>query len=239
MQLSDSMITALIGATATFVSAMFQLYVNARRQAAERKAGKPASSKSGTWLSIFALMLAAAVGGYAAAEYKNSREREADALIRQEMQTRLRDIGDAAVRLERGGKKKNEQADIDDKLAAERRRGAEGVVALISLPPCAGGPGAPETPAGCNEAGALRASVCATIPAAATVTEVQYFSKTDDSAKPWPESRVQIGQDAGGVKFVDALYERPRADAKEVCQRFIDWDSQKARQARILVKYTL
>src|SRR5258706_354849 len=128
MQLSDSMITALIGATATFVSAMFQLYVNARRQAAERKAGKPASSKSGTWLSIFALMLAAAVGGYAAAEYKNSREREADALI---------------------------------------------------------------------------------------------------------------GQDAGGVKFVDALYERPQADAKEVCQRFIDWDSQKARQARILVKYTL
>ena len=38
---------ALIGATATFITAMFQLLINARRQAAERAAGKPVSRKSG------------------------------------------------------------------------------------------------------------------------------------------------------------------------------------------------
>ncbi len=240
MQLSDSLIAAMIGAAATFVSAMFQLYVNARRQAAEQKAGKPASKKTGTWLAIFALMLASTVGGYALAEYKNSMRNESDNAIRQEMQTKLHDIGEAAVRLEKVGMQKNELLDADAKLAAERRRGAEGVVALLGLPPCsmaAGAAGAAE--AACSESNALRASVCTLIPASATVTEVQLFTRTEDSTKTWPESRVQLGQDAGAAKFIDAFAERVQPDAKEVCQRFLDWDSQKSRQARILVKYTL
>jgi hypothetical protein len=48
---------------------------------------------------------------------------------------------------------------------------------------------------------------------------------------------VLPGQDVGGAKFVDAYYERTQADAKEVCQRFVYWNSQKGRMARILVKY--
>ena len=32
---------------------------------------------------------------------------------------------------------------------------------------------------------------------------------------------------------------RRQADAKEVCQCFVHWNSQKARLARILVKYSL
>ena len=36
MNLSDPVMAALIGATATFITAMFQLLINARRQAAER-----------------------------------------------------------------------------------------------------------------------------------------------------------------------------------------------------------
>ncbi len=252
MQLSDSLIAAMIGACATFISAMFQLYVNAKRQAAEQKAGKPASKKTGTWLAIFALMLASTVGGYALAEYKNSVRSESDNAMRQEMQTRLHDIGEAAVRLEKVGMQKNELLDADARLAMERRRGAEGAIALISLPPCTGTPvsatatatataNAPPAPeaAACNESNALRAWVCAVIPAAATVTDVQLFTRQDDSAKPGAEAKVAAGQDAGGAKFIDGFSERVQPDAKEVCQRFLDWDSQKARQARILVKYTL
>jgi hypothetical protein len=73
----------------------------------------------------------------------------------------------------------------------------------------------------------------------AVVTEVQVFTRLEDSPQPWPEARVQPRQDAGAAKFVDAFYERTQADAKEVCQRFVHWNSQKARLARILVKYTL
>jgi len=69
------------------------------------------------------------------------------------------------------------------------------------------------------------------------VTEVQVFTRLEDSQQPWPEARVQPGQDAGAAKFVDAFYERAQVDGREVCQRFVHWNSRKGRLARILVKY--
>ena len=81
MNMSDPVMAAMIGAGATFATALFQLLVNARRQAAERAAGKPASRKSGNWLAIFALMLAAAVGGYAFAQYQMFRGRDDDKVL--------------------------------------------------------------------------------------------------------------------------------------------------------------
>jgi len=239
MNLSDPVMAALIGASATFATALFQLLVNARRQAVERAAGKPASRKPGTWLAIFALMLAAAVGGYALSEYQVYRDREDGKLLRQEMQTRLRDIGEAAVRLERAGLQRSDQSESEARLVAERKRGAEGVVAIIGLPPCTTGQAGADAQAACNEANAIRASVCVTIPASATVTEVQLFTRTDDAPQSWTESKVQSGQDAGAAKFVDAFYERTQSDSKEVCQRFMHWSSQKGRLARVLVKYVL
>jgi len=78
------------------------------------------------------------------------------------------------------------------------------------------------------------------VPASATVTEVQLFTRTEDSQQPWDETRVQVGQDAGAAKFVDAYIERAQGkESKEVCQHFAHWNSQKGRSARILVKYTL
>ena len=233
----------MIAASASFISAVVQLYINARRQSAERKAGKPVTRKSGNWLAIFALMLAASVGGYFLAEYKGSRDREGDVALRQEMKTRLRDIGDAAARIEQAGLQKNAQGDTDAKLAADRRRGLDGVAAVIGVAPCAviqAAPApAPEASAGCSEANALRVSVCAVIPAAASISEVQLFTRLEDSTKPWTESRVQPGQDAGGAKFIDAPFERTQAENKEICQRFMHWDAQNGRQARIVVKFAL
>src|SRR5258708_9657433 len=109
MNFSDPVMAALIGASATFATALFQLLVNARRQAAERAAGKPATRKTGNWLAIFALMLAAAVGGYAFAEYQTFRDRGDDNALRQGMQSQLRDIGEAAERLAATGGPKNDQ----------------------------------------------------------------------------------------------------------------------------------
>ena len=241
MNLSDPVTAALIGAAATFVTAVIQLTTNARRQAAERAAGKPASRKSGSWLAIFALVLAALVGGYALSEYQSYSLREDDKLLRGEMQSHLRDISAAAVRLERAGLEKNGQSQADARLAAERRRGAEGVAAIISVPPCrASKAGLAQAPAACAENEALRTTLCAVVPASATVTEVQVFTRIEDAQQPWDEARVRAGQDAGAAKFVDAYFERTQGnESKEVCQHFAHWNSQKGRSARILVKYTL
>src|SRR3954470_8646216 len=239
MNLSDPVMAALIGASATFATALFQLLANARRQAAERAAGKPASRKSGTWLSIFGLMLAAAVGGYAFSEYQSFRDRDDEKRLRQEMQMSLRDIGNAAVRLERAGLQRSDQGEMDAMLAAERRRGMEGVAAVVDLPACATSPFGTEPSAACTEARAVHVAVCAIVPLTAIVTDVQVFTRVADAAQTWAESRVQPGQDAGSAKFVDTFYERTQGDAKEVCQRFMHWNNQKPRLARILVKFTI
>jgi carbohydrate-selective porin OprB len=239
MNLSDPVMAALIGASATFTTALFQLLINARRQAAERAAGKPASRKSGTWLAIFALMLAAAVGGYAFSEYQGFRDRDDEKRLRQEMQTSLRDIGNVAVRLERAGLQRSDQGDVDAMLAAERRRGIEGVAAVIEVPACAGSQSGTDASAMCNEAHAVHVTVCAVIPLTAVVSEVQVFTRAADAAQPWTDAKVQPGQDAGSAKFIDTFSERAQGDAKEVCQQFMHWNSQKPRLARILVKYTI
>lgn len=241
MNLSDPVTAALIGAAATSVTAVIQLTANARRHAAERAAGKPVSRKSGSWLTTFALVLAAVVGGYGLSEYQTFSQREDDKVLRAEMQMRLRDISAAAVRLERAGLEKNGQSEADARLAAERRRGAEGVAAIISVPPCrAAKAGLAQAPAACAENAALRTTLCAVVPAPATVTEVQVFTRLEDAQQPWDEARVQAGQDAGAARFVDAYFERAQGkESKEVCQHFAHWNSQKGRSARILVKYTL
>lgn len=221
---------ALIGATATFVTALIQLLVNARRQAAERAAGKPASRKPGTWLAIFALMLAAAVGGYAFAQYLGFQDREDSKALRAEMQSQLRDLGNVATRLEKAGVQRTDPAQGEVMLALDRQHGQEGVSASVDLPPCEGG--------ACSEGTPQRAAVCATIPATATVTEVLMFTRPEDSQQPWADAKVAAGQDAGNAKFVDGYYERAQPDGKAICQRFIHWGSQKGRTARIVVRYT-
>jgi hypothetical protein len=66
------------------------------------------------------------------------------------------------------------------------------------------------------------------------------YTRFEDSQQSWAESRVQAGQDAGMAKFVEKFFERPDGDAaKQVCQGFVNWSGEKARLARIVVKYTL
>jgi len=233
---------AVIGAVATFVTAIIQLTANARRHAAERAAGKPPSPrKSGSWLTTFLLVLAAVVGGYGLSEYQTYSQRGDDRVLREEMQMRLRDLSAAAVRLERAGLEKNDQTEADARLAVERRRGAAGVAAIISVPPCrAPKAGLAQAPAACAEAEALRTTLCAAVPASATVIEVQMFTRVEDAQQPWDEARVLAGHDAGAARFVDAWFERAQGnESKEICQHFAHWNSQKGRSARILVKYTL
>ena len=86
----------------------------------------------------------------------------------------------------------------------------------------------------------MRIVICARVPASATVREVQLYVRAEDSKQPSQEVRVQAGQDAGQARFAEKFTERPDGDAaKQVCQGFANWSSEKSRLARILVKYAL
>lgn len=242
MSLSDAVMAAMIGASATTLGALVQLRLSWRQELRERERGQPITKKTrrGPVIFVFALMIAAAVGGFALSEYLVSlRNGDRDSL-RTELQFKLSEISASAARLERARLTERDQIESGVLRAEALRRGAEGVAASTLVGPCkterAAAPGARSE---CGEQSAVRVAVCARVPASATVKEVRLYTRVEDSQQPWADSRVQAGQDAGKAKFVDKSFERPDGDAaKQVCQGFVNWSGEKARLARILVMYT-
>jgi hypothetical protein len=83
-------------------------------------------------------------------------------------------------------------------------------------------------------------TLCATIPAAATVNDVELYVRAADSDTPWQANRVTPGQEAGEARFADEPLETADdATAKQVCERFVQWSTEHGRVARVVVRYTL
>lgn len=240
MNLSDPVMASFIGAFATVVGALVQLRISWRKEMRERERGQPISRKQrrGPVLLVFALMIASAVGGFALSQYLMSfRYGDQDA-IRAELQAKLNEIAASAARLEhaRLGEPAQNGAAVPAGAGAPRE-GEEGATGSIVVAPCKNEGAANHD---CSEQGAVRVAVCARVPAAATVKEVQLYTKLEGSQQAWADARVQAGQDAGQAKFVEKFYERSDVDgSKQVCQSFAHWNAEKARAARILVKYAL
>jgi hypothetical protein len=235
---SETVLAAMIGATATVGTAIFQLIMHWRKQSGERRASR-GGLRSFLWM--VALMLASGVGGFAYSEYLSQAQRDDAHQLRQEMQQELATLASATAKLEQLRLNAQSVVDAQTRQAEERRRGTEGVEGLVQLPACKGrtATSGAERPA-CAEADAQRVAVCAVVPSSAQVMEVQLFTRADDSQQPWTESRVEASQDAGKAKFLDAPFERAHTDGtKQVCFSFAHWSTDKGRTARILVRYTI
>ncbi|HYS51382.1 MAG TPA: hypothetical protein VEM33_05855 [Burkholderiales bacterium] len=235
--LSEPVTAAMIGALATVAGALVQLRISWRREMKERERGQPITKKTrrGPVIVVYALLAAAAVGGFALSQYFVSlREGDRDAL-RADLQAKLSEINATAMRLEQARTNERRQIETEVQRADASRIGEEGAAASVVVGPC------PQVVPGarleCTEQSAVRVSVCARVPASATVKEVQLYVRAEDSKQPWQEARVQAGQDAGQARFAEKFTERPDGDAKQVCQKFANWGSEKSRIARILVKY--
>ena len=243
MSLSDPVMAALIGASATVLAALVQLRLSWRKELKERERGQPITKKTrrGPVIVVFALMIAAAVGGFALSEYFMTLRNGDRDTLRTELQSKLSEISASAARLERARLAERDQVESGILRAEALRRGEEGVAASALVGPCKAQIAAgPVSKPDCNELSAVRVAVCARVPASATVKEVLLYTRFEDTQQPWADSRVQPGQDAGGARFVEKVFERPDGDAaKQVCQGFVNWSGEKARLARILVRYTL
>lgn len=238
--ISEPLIAAMIGATATVITALVQLRLSWRKELKERERAQPITKKSrrGPVMAVLALMIAAAVGGFALSQYFVSlREGDRDAL-RSDLQSKLSEINATALRLEQARLTERKQIETEVQRADASRLGEEGTAASVLVGPCKpeGVPGAREP---CTEQSALRITVCAGVPAAATVREVQLYIRSDDPKQPWSEARVQPGQEAGQARFAEKFSERPEEGGKQVCQGFANWSHDKPRLARIVVKYAL
>ena len=83
-------------------------------------------------------------------------------------------------------------------------------------------------------------TLCATIPANATITEVALFSRLVDAETPWSASRLVPGQESAQARFAEKYSESaPEAGTRQVCQGFAHWSSDHARVVRVIVRYSL
>jgi hypothetical protein len=240
-RLSEPVVAAMIGAIATVITALIQLRISWRKEIRERERGQPITKKSrrGPVMVVFALLIAAAVGGFALSQYFVSLRTEDRDALRADLQSKLSEINATALRLAEARMNERKQIESEVQRADASRQGEEGAAASVVVAPCKpeGVPGARQE---CTEQSALRVTVCASIPAAATVKEVQLYIRYEDAKQPWAEARAQPGQEIAQARFAGKYSERPDdGGAKQICQGFANWSHDRSRLARIVVKYAL
>src|SRR5438552_17728021 len=103
--LSEPLMASMIGALATVAAALVQLRISWRKEMKERERGQPITKKTrrGPVFVVIALLIAAAVGGFALSQYfvslrEGDRDRDRDAL-RADLQSKLSEINATAMRL--------------------------------------------------------------------------------------------------------------------------------------------
>ena len=259
MLLPDSVLAAIIAGTATLSASFVQLRSALLREATGRTPAAASRRRNRLQLILFCVVVGgAALGGFALSQWLTNGERAAQAVMQRELQARVAEISHTASELELT--RSSERAEIESGVL--RRLGADGVIVTATVAACrpgaspgapaaatapqapgaaAGAPAAPiaASAGACTEAEATPVTLCATIPANATVTEVALFSHATDSNAAWSASRLLPGQEAGQARFAAEYSESaPEAGVRQVCQGFTHW-SDRPRVVRIVVRYSL
>lgn len=251
--MSDGVLAAIIAASATVFAALVQLKASFARELAARARAPNSRGKSRLPQFVIAVMLVgAAVCGFALSQWLADHRRAAQDLVTAELRDRIEQMSRTESRLT------GAYTEIETRVL--RDMGLQGVAVTASVPACKPAPlsvpapiestaeaaDAPVTqvssaPSGaCTEAEASPVTLCATIPAAATVDDVELYVRAAGSDAPWPVSRVTAGQEAGQARFADKPFEiADDATAKQVCESFAQWSTEHGRIARVVVRYTL
>lgn len=243
MQMTESVLAALIAGTATLSASVLQF-----RSAALRDRGQSAgAARRKTRLHRIVLIIligASAASGFAVSQWLTNGERVASAELQKELQSRIAEITTTAGQLESA--RSAERSDIETGVL--RRIGVDGVTVAATVAPCrASSRGADPGPASasvpkpaCSEAEAAPVMLCATIPANAVITEVALFSRVADTDAAWDASRFLPGQEAGQARFAEKYSESaPESGSRQVCQSFAHWSADHARTVRVVVRYSL
>jgi hypothetical protein len=233
MGLSETILAAMIGAIATVSAALFQLVMAWRsRSKVETRAKKGTTARS--VLSILALMVASAAGGFLYSEFLKQRNAEDMRAMRDELkdlraliaQGREPGHGPEAATTQPAG------AVMPISMTGE---GVEANVESIAyVPACR----RTDTATACAEADAQRIALCGTVPAYARVDRIELFAQPDAVQQPWESHKATLEQDLGGARFTGKSFEYAQAnELKAVCVNFMQWSSEHPHIARIVVQY--
>jgi hypothetical protein len=251
--MSDSVLAAIITATATVCMSLLQLRFSLGKDGSTRvQPGGGRRKGRGPFAILFVIIIASAVGGFALSQWLTENERISQSVLQHELQDRVDQITRTANQLEqtRAGARAEIEANVLRKL------GSDGIIVMATVAACrpslvVNPPGAatppgvtsettqPPTPS-CTESEGSAVTLCATIPTSATITEVELYTHFAESDSPWSASRVLAGQDSGQARFGEKYVESPESPGtKQVCQNFVHWSTEHARMARMVVRYAI
>jgi len=242
--MSDPVLAAVIAAVATLVATIMQMRASIAREAAARSSSSSARKKSrAPMLFTFVVLIAAASGGFAFSQWINADQRVANVELQNGMKERITELDRTATQLMQA--RAVARAEIE--AQSLRHLGSTGVVSLAVLPPCrpaaalaSGAVGTPPPASACTESEATAVNLCASIPATATVAEVELYTRPVESDAPWSAARAQPGQELDHARFASSVTEASDSETtKLVCQAFSHWASDKARTARMVVHFRL
>jgi Tfp pilus assembly protein PilV len=234
INLDDRVTAAAVAATGTVIGALIQLRAAWRNELSARARGVPVTKKSrrGPVTAVILLLVAAGVGGFALSQYLTRRSDLESEAVRTQMQAQLAQLSATAQRLERASQ--NDHASATP--AAGEAHGSEDVTVTATVGPCR--LRVTDAPTACAEQEAVRATLCASVPPSASVGATDLYARPANSAQPWTESRVAVGQEVGRARFADKPTERTDpGGAKQVCAGFSTWDAEQAYSARLVVTY--
>lgn len=249
--MSDSILAAIIAATATLSASLLQLRFSIARELAAR-AQSPAGRKKSRapFIVLFVMIAASGVAGFSLSQWLMENERAAQGTVEHELRARVEEVTRTANQLGIA------RAEIE--AGVLRRIGADGISVMTTVAPChpavvVSAPGTsappgvsseatppPPTPA-CTETEATSITLCATIPNNATVSEVELYARPADSDAPWSKSRLLPGMESSQARFAEKYVESPGVDpgTKQICQGFSHWSAEHAGVARMVVRYSL
>lgn len=230
--MSDTILVALIGAFATVLTALFQIFVSSRQSASGGRSTRN-RIKGLAWTGV--LLVAAAGGGFAYSEYLVlTQDAPAQALRDRIGQTLVvtHAVGSAVAAPSTPRPTVTALASVP--ASVEPR---EDSVASVTLPACKT---AAAGDAACSEPAALAVTLCTPLPPSARVTEVLLYARPENDTGAWHAHRAAPGQDIGGGRFLDTHFERSEAGLpREVCQKFAHWNAESGRTIRVVIRYEL
>jgi hypothetical protein len=231
MGLSETILAAMIGAIATVSAALFQLVMAWRsRSKVDTRAKKGTTLRS--VVSILALMVASAAGGFLYSEFLKQRNAEDMRAMRDELKDLRAFIAQGREQAHGGDAPGVQPAGMLMPITTE---GVEETVESIAyVPACR----RTDAATACAEADAQRIALCGTVPAYARIEKIELFAQPDAVQHPWESHQAAFEQDVGGARFTGKSFEYAQAnELKAVCVNFMQWSSEHPHIARILVQY--
>ncbi len=230
MDLSETIVAAIIGALATMLTAIFQLVRN--RAPVELR---PKKNRMRSTFAIVALVTGAMVGGYFWSELRAVGAREEIAALRADLKlaARAAEIPPADPAPSDGHSPAATATGIPARLG-----GSGSAESIAHLPPCQLTAQAEDAgPTGCTEALATQIALCAAVPAGSRTTAVRVQARVPRSDTPWLE-RDAGAATLGNLHMSAEHAEYPASpDTRSVCLDVSNWSVEDTLAVRVIVDY--